>query len=103
VIAGLDSVNARRWLNSMLVSLVELDEDGRPDPSTVIPFIDGACEGWKGQSRLFFPRLTSCYECSVSTLPKQREFAGCTIANVPRLPEHCIGYARKILWPRCNC
>ena len=28
IIAGLDSVEARRWINSTLVNMVELDDDG---------------------------------------------------------------------------
>lgn len=32
VIAGLDNVEARRWMNSMLHSLVEFDKDNNPDP-----------------------------------------------------------------------
>lgn len=34
LIAGLDNIEARRWLNSMVHSLVEFNEDGQPDPST---------------------------------------------------------------------
>lgn len=34
VIAGLDNIEARRWLNSMVHSLVEFNSDGNPDPTT---------------------------------------------------------------------
>lgn len=48
VIAGLDNVEARRWINSMLHSLVEFDADGVPDPATQRPLLDGGTEGFKG-------------------------------------------------------
>jgi ubiquitin-activating enzyme E1 C len=40
VICGLDSVEARRWMNATLVNLVQEDE-----PDTVKPMIDGGTEG----------------------------------------------------------
>jgi len=99
VIAGLDSIEARRWLNATLMNLVKLDENGTIVPGTNIPMIDGGTEGFKGQVRVILPKVTSCFECSVDTFPPQKKYPICTIANTPRLPEHCIEWASMHHWP----
>lgn len=45
IIAGLDNLEARRWINRVVCSFVEFTEDGDPDPSTIIPLVDGGSEG----------------------------------------------------------
>ena len=113
VICGLDSVEARRWINATLVNLVDPE-----NPESVKPLIDGGTEGFrfphfhhrrslsdlsqgfKGQARVILPTITSCYECSLDMLNKPTVFPICTIANTPRLPEHCIEWASVLEWPR---
>lgn len=41
VICGLDSVEARRWINATLVGMVDME-----DQRSLKPLIDGGTEGW---------------------------------------------------------
>lgn len=95
VISGLDSIEARRWINSKLIQLVDPN-----DFETVKPLIDGGSEGFRGQAKVIFPTFTACYECSLDTLSGTTTYPMCTIANNPRLPEHCIEYASSVSWPQ---
>jgi ubiquitin-activating enzyme E1 C len=94
IIAGLDNIGARRWINCTLVNLVEEE-----NPASVIPLIDGGTEGWKGQSRVILPGTTPCFECLLDLFPDDPlNFPICTIANTPRQPEHCIQFPFLFTW-----
>lgn len=98
IIAGLDNVDARRWINSTVHEIVENDEDGTPMPMTFL--IDGGTEGFQGQARVIIPFETSCYECSMASLPPETTYPLCTIKETPRLPEHCIQYVQLLEWDK---
>src|ERR1700678_1025434 len=68
--------------------------------SPIKPDVTGPPEGFRGQARVILPTITSCYECSLDMLNKPTAFPICTIANTPRLPEHCIEWASVLEWPR---
>jgi len=104
IVMGLDSIEARRWLNAMAFSLVQYETDAagerKPDLSTVIPLVDGGTEGFQGHVRTIFPGITSCFECTLDLFPPQQAVPLCTIAETPRNAAHCILYAHLIEYPR---
>lgn len=63
---GLDSLEARRYINSVIYSLVRYKEKNKElDMSSIIPIIDGGTEGLKGHVRVIIPGITSCIECNL--------------------------------------
>lgn len=99
VVAGLDSVPARRWLNFTLCGLVERDAaTGEVLADSVVPLVDGGTEGWKGHVRVILPRFSACFECAIDAFPPQEKFPICTIASEPRLPEHAVQFASEVAW-----
>ncbi|KAG9188638.1 ubiquitin-activating enzyme E1 C [Alternaria panax] len=93
VVCGLDSIEARRWINATLVGMV--DEN---DPDSMKPLIDGGTEGFKGQARVIFPTMTSCIECQLDMHAPRAAVPLCTLATIPRQPQHCIEWAHIIAW-----
>lgn len=93
IICGLDSIEARRWINGMLVDMVDME-----NPDSLKPLIDGGTEGFKGQSRVIFPTMTSCIECQLDMHAPRAAVPLCTLATIPRQPQHCIEWAHIIKW-----
>eukprot|EP00835_Amoeboradix_gromovi_P003670 NODE_252_length_12846_cov_0.309485.p1 type:complete len:433 gc:universal NODE_252_length_12846_cov_0.309485:10858-12156(+) len=91
IISGLDSISARRWINETIMQIYQQHDQ-------VIPFIDGGTEGFKGHVRVIYPGITGCFECNIDMFPTQKTYPVCTLANTPRLPEHCVQYVFKHEW-----
>lgn len=100
IILGLDSLEARRYMNQVACSLLAYDTDGKPDIATIKPLVDGGTEGFKGHARVIIPGFTPCFECTLWLFPPQVKFPLCTLAETPRSPAHCIEYAHLIQWGR---
>lgn len=98
IVLGLDSIEARRHMNSVVCSFLEFDEQGDPDRATIKPMVDGGTEGFKGHARVILPGFTPCFECTLWLFPPQVKFPLCTLAETPRSAPHCIEYAKLILW-----
>ncbi|WOH08452.1 hypothetical protein DCAR_0727893 [Daucus carota subsp. sativus] len=95
---GLDSVEARSYINSVVCSFLEYDADDNPREETIKPMVDGGTEGFKGHARVIMPGITPCFECTIWLFPPQVKFPLCTLAETPRTAAHCIEYAHLIKW-----
>ena len=110
IVIGLDAVEPRKWLNNVIFSLLEPtmndDENNGEDNNNniplmdnIIPMVDGGTEGFKGNVRVVIPtQETPCIECTIDLYPPRETFPMCTLAQRPRLPEHCIEYVRIVTW-----
>ncbi|XVF63191.1 hypothetical protein PTKIN_Ptkin09bG0068300 [Pterospermum kingtungense] len=95
---GLDSIEARSYINTVACSFLEYDSDDNPREETIKPMVDGGTEGFKGHARVIVPGVTPCFECTIWLFPPQVKFPLCTLAETPRNAAHCIEYAHLIKW-----
>ncbi|KAL5701753.1 E1 ubiquitin-activating enzyme [Ranunculus cassubicifolius] len=95
---GLDSIEARSYINGVACSFLEYDADDNPCEETIKPMVDGGTEGFKGHARVILPGKTPCFECTIWLFPPQVKFPLCTLAETPRTAAHCIEYAHLIKW-----
>ena len=54
--------------------------------------------GFKGQARVILPTLTSCIECQLDMHAPRPAVPLCTLATIPRQPQHCVEWAHIIAW-----
>lgn len=93
VVCGLDSIEARRWINAELFNMVDVEV-----PDSLKYLIDGGTEGFMGQVRVIVPTMTSCIECQLDLHAPRAAVPLCTLATIPRQPEHCIEWAHIMAW-----
>ncbi|XAR57232.1 hypothetical protein NMG60_11025294 [Bertholletia excelsa] len=98
IVLGLDSIEARSYINAVVCSFLEYDSDDNPLEGTIKPMVDGGTEGFKGHARVIMPGVTPCFECTIWLFPPQVKFPLCTLAETPRTAAHCIEYAHLIKW-----
>lgn len=98
IVLGLDSIEARSYINGVACGFLEYDSDDNPKEETIKPMVDGGTEGFKGHARVIMPGVTPCFECTIWLFPPQVKFPLCTLAETPRTAAHCIEYAHLIKW-----
>jgi ubiquitin-activating enzyme E1 C len=55
-------------------------------------------QGFKGQAKVILPTMTSCIECQLDMHAPRPAVPLCTLATIPRQPQHCIEWAHIMAW-----
>ncbi|KAG6551669.1 hypothetical protein Mapa_006756 [Marchantia paleacea] len=98
IVLGLDSLEARSYINAVVCGFLEYEPDGSPILTSIKPMVDGGTEGFKGHARVIIPGMTPCFQCSMWLFPPQVTFPLCTLAETPRSAAHCIEFVHLIQW-----
>ncbi|KAK8811287.1 hypothetical protein WA158_003022 [Blastocystis sp. Blastoise] len=100
IICGLDTLESRLHINTILFNLLQYNRKGILDPLSIRPFIDAGTEGILSSCRLVIPTYTSCISCSSSLYTSSSLSTPlCTIIQTPLTPVHCILYSYLISFP----
>lgn len=79
--------------------LIDGGTEGEPFPSYASASqLTKVFLGFKGQSRVILPTMSSCIECQLDMHAPRAAVPLCTIATIPRQPAHCIEWAHLIAW-----
>ncbi|XP_057475985.1 NEDD8-activating enzyme E1 catalytic subunit-like [Actinidia eriantha] len=97
IVLGLDSIEARSYINSVACGFLEYNSDDNPREETIKPMVDGGTEGFKGHARVIVPGSPHALSVQFGFSP-QVKFPLCTLAETPRTAAHCIEYAHLIKW-----
>ncbi|XP_066341244.1 NEDD8-activating enzyme E1 catalytic subunit-like isoform X1 [Miscanthus floridulus] len=88
IVLGLDSIEARSYINSVACGFLEYDSNDNPLQETVKPMVDGGTEGFKGHARVIIPGTTPCFECNIWLFPPHVKFLK-VILYVSRINSTC--------------
>lgn len=87
---AVDNVTTRLWLGSVC-------------QQAGLPLIEAGTEACLGHVRLVIPGKTPCLYCTRALFSHEEDTLPiCTLSGRPTRPEHCLGWALSIEWPRLS-
>ncbi|EPY23341.1 ubiquitin-activating enzyme E1 C [Strigomonas culicis] len=115
IFLALDSNAVRHWVNRKVVELGTWEvvpraavpglaaADAHAAPFVRVlractPLVDVGTEGYRGHTKFRHPPRLPCLACAMDPTPGEEKVPMCTLHTIPRLPQHCVLYAKEKLW-----